>query len=172
MFKNVSELSRIIYFSDGSGAQYKNRFNVCNLLHHESDFNVPAEWHYFASAHGKGPSDGLGGTLKRLAAKASLQGSEIQCAKELYEWAARNTNLNVVYISAEECIKQKELLKSRFDAAVAIPGIRSYHSVSVDSDHSIKMKITSLSNNSKIFTLKKPIRKRAHPLQSKKRKTN
>jgi len=32
-----------------------------------------AEWHFYATAHGKGVCDGLVGTVKRLAAKASLQ---------------------------------------------------------------------------------------------------
>ena len=34
---------------------------------------MPAEWHFFATSHGKGPCDGVGGTVKRLAAHASLQ---------------------------------------------------------------------------------------------------
>ena len=29
------------------------------------------EWHFFCHSHGKGPCDGLGGTVKRLATKAS-----------------------------------------------------------------------------------------------------
>lgn len=54
-------------------SQYKNRYHIMNLCLHEKDFSIPAEWHYFETGHGKGPSDGLGGTLKRLAARASLQ---------------------------------------------------------------------------------------------------
>ena len=34
---------------------------------------MSAEWHFFATSHGKGPCDGVGGTVKRLAARASLQ---------------------------------------------------------------------------------------------------
>ena len=63
----VPELTKIYYFSDGAVSQYKNRFNMINLVFHEIDVGVPAEWNYFATAHGKGPRDGLGGTLKRLA---------------------------------------------------------------------------------------------------------
>ena len=64
---------KIIYFSDGAAAQYKNRKNFLNLCHHKADLGVEAEWHFFATSHGKGPCDGLGGTVKRLAARASLQ---------------------------------------------------------------------------------------------------
>ena len=38
-----------------------------------TDFEIDAEWHFFATSHGKGPCDGVGGTIKRLAAKTSLQ---------------------------------------------------------------------------------------------------
>jgi hypothetical protein len=46
---------------------------ILNLCLHESDFRIKAEWHFYATANGKGVCDGLGGTVKRLAAKASLQ---------------------------------------------------------------------------------------------------
>ena len=65
--------SKIIYVSDGCAAQYKNRKNFINLCYHMDDFGVPAEWHFFATSHGKTAADGVAGTLKRLATKASLQ---------------------------------------------------------------------------------------------------
>ena len=63
----------IIYFSDGAASQYKNRKNFLNLCNHKDDFGVEAEWHFSATSHGKGACDGLDGTVKRLAARASLQ---------------------------------------------------------------------------------------------------
>lgn len=65
--------TKVIYFSDGATSQYKNRKNFINLCHHNEDFGVAAEWHFSATAHGKGACDGLGGTVKQLAARASLQ---------------------------------------------------------------------------------------------------
>ena len=38
---------KVLYFSDGSGVQYKNFKNFTNLLLHEQDFNLKAEWHFF-----------------------------------------------------------------------------------------------------------------------------
>ena len=54
-------------------AQYKNTKNFINLCHHEDDFGMPTEWHFFATSHGKGLCDGVGGTVKRFAVRASLQ---------------------------------------------------------------------------------------------------
>lgn len=65
-------LKRVHYFSDGAASQYKNRKNFASLCHHKEDFNLDATWHFFATSHGKSACDGIGGTLKRLAAKASL----------------------------------------------------------------------------------------------------
>ena len=46
---------QIMYMSDGCAGQYKNCYNFTNLCHHEKDFGVPAEWHFFATSHGKSP---------------------------------------------------------------------------------------------------------------------
>ena len=63
-------IRHIHYFSDGFAAQYKNFLNLC---HHNADFNISTEWNFFGTNHKKSPCDGIGGTTKRLAARASLQ---------------------------------------------------------------------------------------------------
>jgi hypothetical protein len=42
---------KIVYFSGGSAAQYKNRKKLQNITCHNED--LPAEWHFFATSHGK-----------------------------------------------------------------------------------------------------------------------
>ena len=71
--EKVPSISHVKYFSDGCAGQYKNCKNFLNLCHHKKDFGLSAEWNFFATSHGKGPCDGLSGTVKRLATKASLQ---------------------------------------------------------------------------------------------------
>jgi hypothetical protein len=51
----------------------KNNKNLLNITCHNEDFGVPAEWHCFVTSQGKSACDEVGGTLKRLPAKASLQ---------------------------------------------------------------------------------------------------
>ena len=83
----------IEYFSDGAASQYKNRKIFLNLCHHEEDFGLAAEWHFTATSHGKGACDGLGGTVKRLAARASLQRpyeQQIMTPRQLFDWASAN----------------------------------------------------------------------------------
>ena len=56
-------ISKLYYMSDGCAAQYKNRNNFINLTYHFSDFGVLAVWDFHPSSHGKGPCDGLGGSI-------------------------------------------------------------------------------------------------------------
>src|SRR5258705_10626136 len=73
----------------GCAGQYKNRFNFINICHHSFDFNLDCEWNFFATSHGKGPCDGVGGTVKRTTAKASLQrpiNSQILTLHDMYSF--------------------------------------------------------------------------------------
>ena len=51
----------------------KNCKNLIILCHDNSDHDLEAEWNLFSTSHGKSPCDGIGGTVKRLTAHASLQ---------------------------------------------------------------------------------------------------
>ena len=61
-----------IYFSEGCAEHNKNCKDFINLCHCQQDFNMDAEWIFFATSHGKLPCDGEG-FVKRYVAKHSLQ---------------------------------------------------------------------------------------------------
>ena len=67
------QLQLIHYFSDGCAAQYKNCKNILNLCHHKEDYLIDCMWNFFATSHGKSTCDGIGNTVKRITAPASLQ---------------------------------------------------------------------------------------------------
>ena len=49
--------------------------------------------HFSATSHGKGACDGVGGTVKRLASRASLQrpyDQQIMTPHQMFEWASNN----------------------------------------------------------------------------------
>ena len=125
-------LKKITYFSDGAASQYKNRKNFNNLCHHELDFGVKAEWHFSATSHGKGACDGLGGTVKRQAARASLQRpyhEQIMTPLQLYDWASSTLNaINFTYCTTAQYSEVKDQLETRFSHSRTIPGTRQYHS--------------------------------------------
>ena len=86
--QNYPQIHKCIYFSDGAPQQFKNVKHFSTIYFHENDFHRSAVWHFHATAHGKGPCDGAGGTIKRMARRASLQmisDDQISSASELYE---------------------------------------------------------------------------------------
>lgn len=135
--KHIKQISKsprkILYFSDGAPQQYKNVKNFVNVYFHGEDFQVSADWHFFASAHGKGPCDRVGGTLKRAAARASLQlppDRQITTPKQLYEWASHASHVpNIIaeFSPAHDYTLASEMLKSRFNQAQPLPGTQKIH---------------------------------------------
>lgn len=126
------QVRKIFYFSDGCAAQYKNRKNFANLSHHKEDFDVDAEWHFFATSHGKGPCDGVGGSVKRLAARASIQrtggsAEPILTPLALYNFAVTALpSVTFTFTTSEEHEAHKLMLEKRFENARTIPGKASY----------------------------------------------
>ena len=119
------------YISDGCAAQYKNRKNFINLCHHAEDFDVQAEWHFFATSHGKTAADGVAGTIRRLATKASLQRpnkSQIMNTKQLYEFAMKEiAGMCFCYVTNEEYKEEAQLLQERLEKSKTVPGTQKYH---------------------------------------------
>ncbi|KAK0169394.1 hypothetical protein PV328_012113 [Microctonus aethiopoides] len=156
--EKIPNISKIIYFSDGAVAQYKNRYNLVNLLHHEEDFQIKAEWNFFATSHGKGPSDGLGGTIKRLASRANLQlptEQQIQTPEELCKWAQNHVQgITCHFVSNEQIRQSEKKLNKRFKNAVPIQGIRSCHAAVPITNDLIKIKTLSVLQEGQDFRLK------------------
>ena len=142
---------KIIYFSDGAASQYKNRKNFVNLCNHETDFSVKAEWHFSATSHGKGACDGVGGTVKRLASRASLQrpyDQQIMTPHQLFEWASNNIQGIVFqYCSCTEYEEVKDQLEARFQTSRTIPGTRKLHSFIPVSQESMQVRASIFNSN-------------------------
>lgn len=73
----------------------------------------------------------MGSTVKRLAARASLQRpyeDQIQTPRQLFEWANQNiSNIDFTYVNHEEYIQTEEQLAHQYSKTVAIPGTQKLH---------------------------------------------
>ena len=131
----ISQLNHSIYFSDGTA----------NFCHHNYDHNSTAEWHVFATSHGKSPCDGIGGTVMRQLARASLQmihGSRLIDLEQMLQWATLNiTEISFLNMSAVEIKANVETfgLQVRYQLAKSIPGTM-IHSFCPLSDHTLSVK--------------------------------
>ena len=102
-----------------------------NLCYHKTDFGCQAEWHFYATSHGKGPCDGIGGTVKRLAAKASLQrpyGSQIMTPRQLFDWAIQSIKgVQFKYCTIDDYGQEDIFLEERLKISRTIPGTQKLH---------------------------------------------
>jgi hypothetical protein len=62
------------YVTDRARQHFKNNKSMLNLTHHENDFEIPAAWTFFATAHGKGPAEGVGAASKYRPTRRVLSG--------------------------------------------------------------------------------------------------
>ena len=78
------------------------------------------DWSFFATAHGKGPIDGLGGTVKRTVWKQILQGSVLKnVAEEFATEAAENCpNIKVIYLPQKDIDEMKVKLTELCDQKI------------------------------------------------------
>lgn len=148
-------MKRIIYYSDGAKQHFKNRFQIANLMNHETDFGVPADWHFHATAHGKNACDGIGATFKREATRASLQASSLNPltnANVLFEWAQKNfSTIQIRFYSNEMHRRAERHLKKRFTEAKPVPNISTRHGFITLQNKDILIKIYSNASNGEIF---------------------
>lgn len=147
--KNINpNFKKIFYFSDGSAAQYKNRKNFIDLCYHKTDFKLDAEWHFYATCHGKSACDGIGGTIKRLAAKASLQRpyeDQILTAEDLFEFGNLNIHgINFLLTTVEDYEKTERKLSDRFASTKTIEETQKFHAAIPLTRKKLKMKKYSL----------------------------
>ena len=62
---NVAKYDKIIVWSDGCSAQFSSR-SVFRLLTEDLFDGVELTWNYNEKSHGKGPMEGVGGTVKNI----------------------------------------------------------------------------------------------------------
>lgn len=112
---------------------------------------------FYVTAHGKGPHDGLGATLKIHARKASLQASmsnSILDAKKLYNWAKKNLrNITFFYYTKKQHNTTQKTLKRRFLKSGPIPHIQINHCFIPKSDTQLIIKRFSSDKDKVIYEI-------------------
>lgn len=154
---NDNNVKKITYLSDGAPQHFKIFKNIVNLYYHKIDFGIAAEWHFFATAHGKEPCDGIGGTMKRQAVRASLQrlsdnqtDNQITNAQELFEWAGQDSslpNINVKFSALEFYNQNKLKIEQRFGSNKRTLNLKKCHYIIPHTDNKIIAKEVSSSLN-------------------------
>ena len=135
---NVKHFENYVFFSDGAASQFKQRFTLCEI----TLLGKSLSWNFFATGHGKGVVDGIGGTLKRNVHTAALaKNIVIKNIDDFFDVASEtSTKINVLKCSK----KQVQALVTQIDSDTvgisAIPATQKMHSLKVISPFVVETK--------------------------------
>jgi hypothetical protein len=120
-------LNMIHYISDSPVNQYRNKYIVKFVAQHQLYFpGVHATWEFLEAGHGKGPCDGVGGSLKSSLETHVKRGNTITCASDVLGWASNvESALKIIYIRQEDVTLAERKVKN----AVFVKGINAMHSI-------------------------------------------
>lgn len=137
-------INSIIFFSDGPSSQYRNRNNCYFFVTKMREYFPKLSsmsWNFSEAGHGKGPMDGVGGSLKRQADNLVLRGRDISCATSFVE-NLKKSSIKLWEVSEETIEKLKEELPKNVPA---IPNIMSIHQLSWGKENETKVFLRKLS---------------------------
>jgi len=125
MKRLIGSIERVIMWSDGCASQFRSKFVFALLTHFEKGINL--EWHYNEAHHGKGPMDGVGGTIKRVIyGLVKSRKIVINSAEEFAAEASKAVpSITSVYLSQDDEIIEPSYVKN----APAIKGTLDIHCV-------------------------------------------
>lgn len=119
-------------WSDGPSSQFKNKYIAASLKVLEDYHNVKVQWNYFATSHGKGPVDGIGGSVKRQVRQAVLsRKANVFNASDFCRMATQESNVKIMHLTNEDLnYINKELdTKTIFEECETVTGIAKFHSM-------------------------------------------
>lgn len=124
------DVTEVKIWTNGPASQFKNKYVMTamkELSHNCRD--VKLIWNFFATSHGKGPVDGVGGTLKRIAANKVRSRQCIINGMTDFVAAVKDSSITVTSMTAEQVVQRERdlLLEDIFKEAKAIKGISDFH---------------------------------------------
>eukprot|EP00112_Aurelia_sp_Birch-Aquarium-sp1_P023526 Seg7039.2 transcript_id=Seg7039.2/GoldUCD/mRNA.D3Y31 product="hypothetical protein" protein_id=Seg7039.2/GoldUCD/D3Y31 len=140
-----SEIEELRIWTDGPTSQFKNKFVMEGMKTLSIKHNIPLSWNFSATSHGKGPVDGIGGCLKRIAMeKVKTRQCSINNAKEFCQ-AVEGSQIGITFISTADIYEKEESLhiKDVFTGAKQIKGIAGYHFIQCSKEMEFVTKIYS-----------------------------
>ena len=132
-------------FSDGPTSQFKQRFLFSNLHYWEQDHDISIRWNFFATSHGKGVVDGIGGTVKRSVWRHIR--SEISHITTLQKYSALTKQLcpsiQVEFIAKSEIDQQSAFLDAKWEGVMAVLQTHRLHCIQASGADEVKVADTT-----------------------------
>ncbi|XP_052125656.1 uncharacterized protein LOC127749843 [Frankliniella occidentalis] len=132
VFAFISDLRKVVIYSDGAASQFKQKYNMCNITHLANEFGIDIEWNFFEPYHAKGAVDAIGGSVKTMAWAAAKSGRSITKASEVVSLCMEGgTKIVVREVPPSEILECKEFLNSRWKDIKPIPQLQNVRHVKV-----------------------------------------
>ena len=147
----------IDFFSDGAAQHFKQKFTMFSMTC-LMDEGVKANWHFFATSHGKGAVDGVGGSVKRIVSR-EMKANRININNPLSYFKCAESKcdkINVLYVSNEEVETRKAFLNDMWEGLKSLPRTRDLHSITTLEKGIVAVGVTS-GNANQVFHFKKDI---------------
>lgn len=132
-------ITSVCLFSDGAASQFKQRFILSNLNHLKAANDLEQfEWNFFASSHGKGAVDGVGGTLKRQVWRlVKARKAIVEDAKSFCDVAKKHSNIIIMPINSPAIVANKAFLDEKWEGVKGIPALQKVHHVVARGNNSV-----------------------------------
>ena len=143
-------------FSDGPCSQFKQWYLFSNLHLLEQEYKIKLRWNFFATYHGKGVVDGIGGTIKRTVWRNVKAGKVFVATAQEYADVATLLipNVHIKFISSDEILDDKSMqLQQYWETVLPVPSIKSVYCVKAISPNVISIADTSLEKTLKTVTI-------------------
>ena len=153
------DIEIIDVFSDGPTSQFKQRYLFSNLHSWEEEHDLKITWNFFATSHGKGVVDGIGGTLKRAVwRKVKAEAAHISCASE-YAALGKEVcpNMHIEFVSQEEVSQLTPFLNARWENVQAVPRSNQVHCVKPIGSDRVQVADTSDSTDVRVCQIRNTI---------------
>ena len=122
-------------WTDGPSSQFKNKFIFSFISKLQDRYSVSLAWHFFATSHGKGPNDALGGNVKRMAHRQALSRHLVIADANSFAKAVNMSTdvISVTVMSQEDIYTMVSDLKLEelWNSIPPMPGIFNTHWVQV-----------------------------------------
>lgn len=122
---------QVIWTDGPTTSEFKNRYMMKLLQISSKKYGCRFTWKYFATSHGKGIVDGIGGRAKSIVRTEVMskktQRTVVQSSKDFARTAGRlSDKTTVIHISQEEIDKQINEM-APWDDVAGFPGIMKMH---------------------------------------------
>lgn len=153
--KDLPGLKAVKIFSDGCAGQFKNRWTLSLVLTANFLFGIDLSWNFFASGHGKGAVDGVGGTVKRSVYQRIMTGLvRVYSAQEFHDCLDKNVHgISSIFVPVDEIKTLETVLADKWKHIKAIPNVTQFFCFNKDNDKTIETREVGSSVTTKKFQI-------------------